>query len=482
MPHPGYSLAPHTETRVRMARERVDIRIAERPDRRNYTHLADISAVFEMINPSADPETLDVGFPIEAFFLAHNEWAVEEITTGDPGFPPDAFEIMGREAAAKLHADGYYDLLVSVDGGTAFAPKFIGRRGALAEPHGSEYIWYHWKMAFAPGTTSVAVTYCVPSVYSYARAYQNVGYVLYSGSFWSETIGAAVVSVSFPEPAVDVELGPRTTPGYRQAGAVVTWTYEDIEPGPMDNINVEFLPPDAARAKRDLRDHLGVHPNDADAMVELARVYLDIAGRGPETGPYPDFPRMAEPLLRRALEIDPSHCVAWNVYLLNYHRMHGETFGLDFYQRYELSNDQCDLAARAVAHCPDDPGIRAWHDIATPDAWDLPDTLGFLETSSTRPRLGIRNPMGGFSGCELPDDGPAIVESCYRLQYVRDSRRFLYVRREDFTDEQRQAMVTLLTGCRYFARVGAARVRQYYRTLETTNPISIKRPSGDPTR
>jgi hypothetical protein len=477
MPHPGYSLAPEHETRVSMARERVDIRIGDRPDPRYYTHLAYVSAEFEMVNETPDTITLDVGFPVEASFIGHSEWAVEEFVNRGSGWPHDADSIMAHDALEKFHDSGYYQFRVSIDGGEEFAPDAVKSQGLLRRgAYEPRYLWFHWGMSFPPGTTRVTTTYRVPSIYTKGSGYQNVAYVLHTGSYWSGPIGSAIVAVHFPEWAPAVQPTWKTTPGYERTTHTVTWRFSDFEPAPDNDIKIEFISPDAARAIYDLCRHLDAHPDDADAMVELARLHMDVTTLAADWPGHPDYAGSAGPLLERALEIDPASCLVWNVYLAWYHGWQGSRFGMAFHRLDEISPKQSELAAHAHDACPDDSVIAAWYDLLTPERWRIPDVLGFIDTSRGRPELWYENYHAGHTQCLLSDDGPVIVEACYQASSTRPGDWIIYTLRDHVSDEARRAMHELLEKCSYFQRNGVDRAERSYRNFDTANPIAIKRP------
>lgn len=486
MPHPGYTLSPpaetrprmdraaRVETRVRMARERVDIRVGERPDKRYYTHLAEVTAVFEMVNDTPDTVSLEVGFPVEAEFVYPGEWAVAELVDGESKAPPDADQIVARESLKQLHERGYYRLRVSVDHGEPFEPEVVRDRGVLERGrHKPDYLWFHWDMDFPPGPKLVTVSYDIPSVYTKGSGYQNLSYVLHTGALWAGTIGSAVIAVHFPESAPPVHPAPKTTPGFERTDHAVTWSYRDFEPGPHDDIKIEFISPDAARAIHDLCAHLEEHPDDAEAMVELARLHMDNVTLAPDWPGSPEFAGQPGPLLERALEIDSGDYLGWNIYLGWYHAMRDGRLGFDFF-RSDFGDPQRELLERAKAACPNDPGIEIWYDALMPERRTLPEVVEYDE------RLGARllyvPERHGAGGTEYPlsHDDLATLETCYRALSERGAHGIQYELRDDCTEQQRSDVMAVLAARGHFKRDAAWRINSYMRELLESRPIAIK--------
>lgn len=442
MEYHAYTLAPSSNTDIRMADETVDIRIGERVSADNYIRLAQVVAEFNMINESADTITLNVGFPVETFFLMRAEWRSLADSTVN--------ELMANDAVKDYTERGIYDFEVSVNDDEPFAPGFIKTRGQLNNKFETDYLWFNWRTTFPPGSTQIRVTYHVPTNYSYGRGYQNLSYVLYSGSFWKDDIGHAVVRVQLPVDAKDAVLG-WVTPGYRCEGNTIIWEYEDFEPGIRDNIRLEYLPFDAQKKIEELKELVDREKENSAARIELARLYLSMAARGPEVQNYPDLAALAEQLLEEALDIDPGNALAWNTYLTNYFRMHDKTFGLRWYMQFPLVGKQKTLIKKANEECPEDGGIQAWYALMTPSVWQPPDTLGYLGKGGERLNLHILGPRrNGYSRCELSPEGVSVIESCYETKYVKSPRRYLLVLKQDLSFEERRRVVEVLDKCRHY--------------------------------
>jgi hypothetical protein len=308
MEYSGYSFAPSSNADIRMTNETVDIYVGDRISSEHYVRMARVVADFEMTNESADTISLNVGFPVEALFLRRAGWDSLSTSRVD--------DLMAQDAVAEYSKHGMYDFKVSVNGGEIFAPGFIKTKGQLIRKFESDYLWYGWQAVFPPGPTRVRVENKVRTNYMGGRGYQNLHYVLYSGSFWKGTIGKAVIRVHPPDDAGEFVLG-WVTPGNSRQGKCIVWEYEDFEPGPQDNIRLLYLPFDAQKRIEELEKQVERNKRDADARTELARVYLGIAFKGAETGQYPDLAKKAEILLQEVVEIDPKNALAWNIYLTN---------------------------------------------------------------------------------------------------------------------------------------------------------------------
>jgi hypothetical protein len=223
--HEGLSPKTRKPTAVVMAAETVDIRLGD-------AARCDFALEFEFRNPTAEAETLEVGFPTS-------------------------------------YKDELKGLVVEVDG----SPVEVGyaheteiyRMG----PTGDEYTktshthWLTWTMTFPAGATrKVSMRYWVvprdnahwgtryrdlreriendfpdrdrvpPPVMAVHRSMDtvNTGYTLVTGAGWAGRIGKAVITVAHPTHGSGVLRSFHPMKDYTLTPAALVWTFEDFEP------------------------------------------------------------------------------------------------------------------------------------------------------------------------------------------------------------------------------------------------------------
>jgi len=386
----GRTPAPVANSDIRMESENVEIFIGEPVADSVFVRKARVKASFSMLNESNDTCRVLVGFPI--FDLMYNISPHDEL--------------------------GIFDFSVIINNADTVIPVMSHVVGDYTTRNEKEHMWYGWDMVFPPGRTSIDVEYGLRTSHTKSRCYQNLGYIMYTGSYWKGPIDHAEITVRLPE-RVDSEwlVGPRTTPGYQINLREIVWVFEDFEPSRTDDIRVEFMPPELDASIKQLESRLSVDSLNANALVALARLYLKAArtsGAEPSGSGYPDFAGKAEPLLKRAVALDPSNTLAWNTYLTSYFRIHDAAFGLGWHERFPLLEEQAALIRTAYKHCPDDPGVSLWHQLITQSEWELPETLGRLDSQQTS-RLSIRIPhyYEGHGSPVFTDDEMAVIREFY---------------------------------------------------------------------
>ena len=232
---------------------------------------AAVTADFLLLNPEAGPQSLQVGFPLE--------------------IPAQAVQ---AGSFARLH------------GLRAFVA------GSEAETNivtvGQE-TWSAWQMSFAPGNTSVRVTYDLPATVDACNT--ELGYVLHTGAAWAGPIGRADLIMRYPYAAEATFVSPggiylgNSTPGYRVEGTDLHWHYDNLKPTPADDLAVTFVAPDCWRPVAAARAALIQHATAVNYW-NLAEAYAAIVF--PHHGFYsPLIAQVADAQFQKALALDPQN-------------------------------------------------------------------------------------------------------------------------------------------------------------------------------
>ena len=345
-----------------------------------------VQARFDMENVTAKNVVLEIGFPVE-----RKSWD-----------------------ASQRGPKRFYEFKVRSGGGKAPA---VTRRAVCdySGPRRMEHVWSCWKQEFKPGKTEIAVEYRVPVDFSQLllsdatwrkhvsetgygkviianmiareQALLLFSYILASGSMWRGRIGAARLTVHFPQKIAHEQVLPQTTPsGYVIGNDSVTWSFTDFEPQPRDDVRLWFLPFVTQRRIESLRERIKLAPRKTGPRLALARFILMNEYMRYSFGNIPNIAE-AEKLLREALAFDPGNSVVWNTCLFYYHCFHPDGVGFFSSSAWSLSSKdikkrQKDFIRRASRACPQDPGIRAWLGLIGEGVDFVPEYAGDLKTWS----------------------------------------------------------------------------------------------------
>jgi len=195
---------------------------------------AHVTIDFLFNNPSAQIESMPVGFPLFLSSLARH-------------FYP---EIVGLRAFVE------------------------GTEAATREKDISSRPWSIWDMSFPPGNTLLRVTYDVPAVSFQPGA--RLKYILHTGAAWADSIGQGDLIVRFPYPAEETFINPKSTlPGYQASGNELHWHFENLDPTEADDLIVTFVHPDDWRNVLTARKAVGADASASNYWT-LAKAYADI--------------------------------------------------------------------------------------------------------------------------------------------------------------------------------------------------------------
>ena len=255
---PGTTLLPgESITQVRMVAETVTLTIFKNPSD-PQTAIAKTEAVFTMRNLGAQPETLAVRFPL-SFFNGNSD--------GYGGFP----EIPS--------------ITVKVDGKTVPTRREIQpfTSSEYSFPERDEIPWAVFDVTFPPNQDVILeVVYNVGGFGYYP--YDAFKYILETGAGWNGTIGKAEVIVRLPYEVSEQNLDLTGQAGHGESsmggvrsGNEIRWTFEDLEPTYLDNIQIVVVTPSLWEKVLNEKANVAKDPNDGEAWGRLAKAYKESA-------------------------------------------------------------------------------------------------------------------------------------------------------------------------------------------------------------
>lgn len=250
---PGANPAPGAEiTQVRMESEKVTLTVLPKPNGA-APGSATVEAVFNLRNLGSAEEKMTVRFPL-SFWNGSSD--------GFGRFP----EIRSIEVKVNNRS----------------VPT---RR--VESPNPSEYEdtplpWAAFDVTFPPGEEVVLwVRYGCDGMGEFPNV--SFRYILETGAGWQGTIGKAELEVRLPYPAsqenviFDEGVGfGGMTPGGVFTGQSIRWVFEDLEPGPQDNLNVLVTMPDAWQKVLKERETTQRSPRDGEGWGRLGKALKDV--------------------------------------------------------------------------------------------------------------------------------------------------------------------------------------------------------------
>jgi len=280
----GSSIKPQGETRIQMAAEKVVITLRQGTDAENaafklnvedqgypglpspyfpivYLAVAEVNADFSMLNPTSEDVPMTVWFPM-ASLLEDANWE----------------DHIGEEAPR------IEDLQVAVDGKPLDYDVI-----ELPNPQGEDkppLPWASFPVTFpASEQVNIHVNYIfLPQPSSFDLVGMTLAYIFQTGAGWAGPIGIAQLEVNLPYPASSVTIGSMPDGG-QAIGKQVSWTWNDLEPGPEDDFSILLLRPERWE---ELSYWLGIvdaHPDFEQAWLALASFYERLCQGIYERGP-----------------------------------------------------------------------------------------------------------------------------------------------------------------------------------------------------
>ncbi|MBL8099116.1 MAG: hypothetical protein JNK81_08025 [Anaerolineales bacterium] len=254
---PGTTLLPgESITQVRMVFETVTLTISKHPSNPQRA-MAKTEAIFTMRNLGATEEKMAVRFPL-SFFNGDSD--------GYGNFP-------------EINS-----IIVKVDG------KIVSTRREI-QPHSysqrsynerEEIPWAVFDVTFPPNQdVMIEVIY---DVYGYGYyPYEAFKYILETGAGWNGTIGKAEIIVRLPYEVsaqnfdVNSQAGyGATSPGGVRSGNEIRWTFTELEPTYLDNIQIVVVTPFLWEKILKEKEYVQKNPNDGEAWGRLAKLYKEV--------------------------------------------------------------------------------------------------------------------------------------------------------------------------------------------------------------
>lgn len=254
---PGTTLLPgESITQVRMVAETVTLTISKNPSNPQKA-IARTEAVFIMRNLGTDAETMSVRFPL-SFFNGNSD--------GYGGFP----EI----PAINVKVDGK-----SVPTRREIQPFTTSE---YSFPERDEIPWAVFDVTFLPNQNVILeVAYDVNGFGYYP--YEAFKYILETGAGWNGTIGSAEIIVRLPyevsEQNLDLsgEAGHGvSTPNGVISGNEIRWSFTDLEPTYLDNIQIVVVTPSLWEKVLSEKANVEKNPNDGEAWGRLGKAYKEV--------------------------------------------------------------------------------------------------------------------------------------------------------------------------------------------------------------
>jgi hypothetical protein len=254
---PGTTLLPgESITQVRMVAETVTLTISKHPSD-SQKAVAKTEAIFTMRNLGTVDEKMAVRFPLSFF---------------------------------DGSSDGYFQfpeitsIAVKVDGKTIQTRREIQPFAAseVTSPLREEIPWAVFDVTFPPNQDVVIeVVYNVNGFGYYP--YEAFKYILETGAGWNGTIGSAEIIVRLPYQVSEQNLDltgqaghGESTPGGVRSGNEIRWTFKDLEPTYLDNIQIVVVAPSLWEKVLQEKSNVEKNPNDGEAWGRLAKAYKEV--------------------------------------------------------------------------------------------------------------------------------------------------------------------------------------------------------------
>lgn len=253
---PGTTLLPgESITQVRMVAETVTLTISKNPS--NLNAIAKTEAVFTMRNLGTVEEKMAVRFPL-SFFNGNSDGY-----GGFPEIPAITAKVNGKSVPTRREIQPF----------TTSEYSF---------PERDEIPWAVFDVTFPPNQDVILeVVYNVDGFGYYP--YEAFKYILETGAGWNGTIGSAEIIVRLPYEVNEQNLdlngeaghGVSTPDGVR-SGNEIRWSFTDLEPTYLDNIQIVVVTP--ALWEKVLQEEANVekNPNDGEAWGRLAKAYKEV--------------------------------------------------------------------------------------------------------------------------------------------------------------------------------------------------------------
>lgn len=285
----GSSIKPVEETPIQMATEIVIMNVRPATEADNalitlaprtyglqfspvwFPGIAEVEAEFTMMNPTSKMVSMTVWFPL-ASALENADWNL------NPG------EIVPRIESFQVNVDG-----TPVDHTVSELPNPKGE-GNPPLP------WANFPVTFPGGTeTTIHVSYLLPLQPSIKGNEMILYYIFKTGAGWDGPIGRAELILNLPYPAsvgtmAGIKSGRLYLPYFSTTkestslpsdvvleGNQARWTWEDLEPGPEDDIAIWLLQPGKWQELETALAVVRANSQDGRAWLDLASTYHSLS-------------------------------------------------------------------------------------------------------------------------------------------------------------------------------------------------------------
>jgi hypothetical protein len=247
-PPPGVIISPGNEiTQVRMVSEVVTLTLISSGDQ---VGKAKTEANFLMRNLGSNAEKIDVRFPLifgEALYYTELYGIIKDFQVQVNGKPVSTSQVITKD-----------------------------------ESSGTDIPWATFSVGFPPGQdVRIAVTYTAQGFgYDPLLSFR---YILETGAGWEDTIGAGDIIVCLPYEASPQNVVLDSSRGFEiVAGAPVfsgneiRWHFENLEPTPNENFQVDLISPVFWRRVLTERQNTAKNPNDGEAWGRLGKAIKEV--------------------------------------------------------------------------------------------------------------------------------------------------------------------------------------------------------------
>jgi hypothetical protein len=250
---PGSNIAPGQQTMVRMVSENVLLAVQKDSTDKYY---ASISAEFLMQNIGTADESMQVRFPLEDVSGQGDGWGKR------PTVRNFSVKVNDQWVSSQEVQEPFQEGGVPISW-SAFPVNFpVNQKAHIS-------VYYDTDL----GINNRKWT-----------GYSKVDYILETGSGWYGTIGQAVITLRLPFNASETTVLQADSRPVTFVGSETRYIFNDLEPGPDDNIEFLFVNPAVWSQILDLELRTGENPKDVASVIQLADLYLELSAMCPPRG------------------------------------------------------------------------------------------------------------------------------------------------------------------------------------------------------
>lgn len=254
---PGTTLLPgESITQVRMVAETVTLTISKHPSNPQKA-IAKTEAVFTMRNLGTAEEKMAVRFPL-SFFNGNSDGY-----GGFPEIPSITVKVDGKSVPTRREVQPFTS-------------------SEYSYPERQELPWAVFDVTFPPNQDVVIEVVYNVNGYGY-YPYEAFKYILETGAGWNGTIGSAEIIVRLPYEVSEQNLDlngqaghGESTSGGVQSGNEIRWSFTDLEPTYLDNIQIVVVAPSLWEKVLTEKSNVEKNPKDGEAWGRLGKVYKEV--------------------------------------------------------------------------------------------------------------------------------------------------------------------------------------------------------------